>query len=145
MSDQDRHPDRVELNEREERFVDHLAIEYRAAELTPSERVAFRDELDRRLEAHARTRGWQRASGVATAVLVIALVWSLGTVGPAVDESGVEVAGEVPPEAVSIETTPEEALYALIHEPAESIVALDEEAMDLPDDYEAIASLFLGS
>ncbi len=143
MSERRSGPDTVELEREERAFVERLASEYRAPRLSPARQVAFRQELDRRIGA--RVQRWQWISGAAVAAGVAAvLLVSRGDVS-SVEQEPVKVARELDSPAAaqmssaSTQTTPEEALFSLAFEP------LSDETADLPDDYEAIASLFLGS
>jgi len=111
-------------------FVRRLADAYAPRPATPQERVAFRASLDRRIERAPRRPWLPVLGGVVAAGLALALV--VGQTGPA-----------PAPDGSLADTTPEEALLALATVSADAFAeaAGDE---DLPDDYEAIASLFLG-
>ncbi len=139
-----RHDD--ELGRDDQAFVDRVSAAYRAPELPPSRRVAFREALDRRMADGTRARRWRAAGLLACGALALALAW-LGTTlpspvapettnvarAPTPAETGLEA-----PLTIAADTTPEEALLSFSDEP------LSDEATSLPADYEAIESLFLG-
>lgn len=111
-------------------FVRRLAGAYAPRPATPQERVAFRASLDRRLERGGRGHWIPVLGGLVAAGFALALVLGQTVSAPA-------------PGGSFTDTTPEEALLALATVNADT---LEEEGgdEDLPDDYQAIASLFLG-
>lgn len=122
----------LELAPEEAHFVRRLADAYAPRPASPQERVAFRAELDRRIE-RGRSRPWLPAlGGVAAAGLALALV--LGQTGSAPAPA---------PGASLADTSPEEALLALATAGSDTLEG-EEGDENLPDEYEAIASLFLG-
>jgi hypothetical protein len=143
MSDRRSNPDAVDLNPEDRAFVDRLSNAYAAPEMSPARRVAFRKQLDRRTTAPRGAKGlrWVTAGLVATLAAVLLLTSTSNP--PSSENVPAQVALEdgviVAPDATLQETTPEEALFSLAFE------SQFDEASDLPDDYEAIASLFLGS
>ena len=144
-----------ELSPADARLVSRIEESYRAPERLPDARVAFQEALDARL---ARSRGGLVALGRARAFAGVAAVGALGVLawtifaglgaGDAL-ESGriaeerssapvvVAMAELASREPADFEATPEEALLALSADGTEVLY-------ELPDDYEAIASLFLG-
>lgn len=144
-----------ELSPADARLVSRIEESYRAPERLPAARVAFQDALDARL---ARGRGGLVAAGRARAFAGVAAVGALGVLAWAIF-AGLGAGDALEPdrnvaqrsstpvvvamaesggiEPANFEATPEEALLALSEDGTESLG-------ELPDDYEAIASLFLG-
>jgi hypothetical protein len=119
----------AELTREEQRFVARVADVYHTPPLSPSRRVAFQTQLDARI---ARRGGARLFPALAGALGAAALTW-LVLVGLGSPTDKLE--GE-PPTARA--ATAEEAILAL---------SADEEIEDesLPEEYVAIASLFLDS
>jgi hypothetical protein len=131
-------PDAPELARSEHRFVARVAGAYRARPQSPAERVAFQARLDARI---ARPRGVTPLRALAGAAAAAAAVWlvvaGLGSEEPA-GELRVARAGDPVPAAASGRASAAEAILSLSSED-------DSEDEPLPDDYAAIADLFLDS
>ena len=150
-------------------FVARLEAAYRAPELPPSRRVAFREGLDRRIGEDRAARRWKGLGLAGAVALSAALAWiGLGslpvpTEPTLVADSTLETPATPEPfelapaeptldpvdttdaetETIAMnlaaDATPEEALLSFGYEP------LTDDATSLPEEYEAIESLFLGS
>ena len=126
-------------------FVKRLADHYAPSPLSPSQRAAWDTALAARLEKRRRA---VVLPGLATAALAAALVFGLGgRFGLGRDDPAVRLAPGVSATAartlvVSAEDSASDLLddweYLLALQPAD-----DEEDGQLPDDYAAIASIFL--
>jgi hypothetical protein len=137
-SQRPRDPDAPVQTRAEERFVARVADAYRARPQSAQARVAFQARLDARI-ARRRTRLTLRAlaGAVAAAAAAWVVVAGLGS-GDRVAELRVARAGDPLPAGSSRTATAEEAILSLSAE--------DEgEEESLPDDYAAIADLFLDS
>ncbi|MCP5071316.1 MAG: hypothetical protein GY946_32550 [bacterium] len=123
-----REPDDAQLNREEEAFVRGVRTHYRAPESTPEEHARFRASLERRLE---RSAGWSWAPawGLAAAAAAALLLFLLLPEVPI-----------APTATTTAAITPEQALLSLADEAVDSEQAFDD---TLPDDYAAIAGLFL--
>jgi hypothetical protein len=121
-----RDEERSAINRREEEFVEGLAAHYAPAPWTSAERASFDEALRSRI-AQPRRRGFV-VPALASAAAV-ALVWFSFFSGPGVEESS--------PAAASAW---ESELFL-----SSDVSPLDDrdESEALPDDYLAIASLFL--
>jgi hypothetical protein len=126
-------------------LVSRIEQHYRVPERAPAQRVAFQQALDERLARDRSGLGWSAAlAGFAGVAALCLVAWGvLGSLesAPAPDAAGTSIVQQAPTALDSMaptsDVTPEEALLALSEGATET---LDE----LPDDYQAIASLFLG-
>ena len=126
-------------------FVKRLADHYAPSPLSPSRRAAWDTALAARLEKRRRA---MVLPGLATAALATALVFGLGgwfglerddpSVGSAPVVSATAARALVVPAQDSASDLPDDWEYLLAFQPAD-----DEEDGQLPDDYAAIASIFL--
>ena len=116
---------RDELTPDEQRFVTRVAGAYQAPQRSPARSAAFQRTLEERV-ARPRAARWLPAFAGAIAVAVLAWL-----------AIGVGIEPSMPGEQARIATA-EEAILAL---------SADEESEEeaLPEEYVAIASLFLGS
>ncbi len=131
--------DEVRLTAAEEEFVRRLADAYAVSPLSPSRRVAFNAALERRLEQRRRRGRRVPLAGLA-AVAALALLVTVRTwTGDQIVQPLPQSASTPGTAAVASLHTPEQALLAMLAEPS----AETDEA--LPDDYQAIESVFLGS
>lgn len=123
------------LDRDEQAFVRRVAELYTAPETSASRRVAFNARLEERL---ARRQRWSWRPALASAVAAVALaVLAVGRLGGPAVSPGTGAAGRPPAVAADAET-PERALLALAAEGA------PDQEEELPEDYLAIESLFLG-
>ena len=127
----------AELTREEQRFVARVADAYRAPPLSAARRAAFHAQLDTRI---ARPRSARLFPALAGALGAAALAW-LVLAGPGSEFRNVEEeprTARVAAPAPAAVATAEEAILAL---------SADEEIEDesLPEEYVAIASLFLGN
>ena len=126
-------------------FVKRLADHYTPPALSPSQRAAWDAALAARLETRRRA---MLLPGLATAALATTLVFGLGgwfgleRSDPSVRPTPMVSATQTRPLVVSAEDSvsdlPDAWEYLLALQPAD-----DEEDGQLPDDYMAIASIFL--
>lgn len=126
-------------------FVKHLADHYAPSPLSPGQRAVCDTALAARLEKRRRA---MVLPGLATAALATALVFGLGgwfgleRSGPSVRPAPVVSATAARALGVSAEDSASDLLddweYLLALQPAD-----DEEDGQLPDDYAAIARIFL--
>ena len=126
-------------------FVKRLADHYAPSPLSPGQRAVWDTALAARLETRRRA---MVLPGLATAALAAALVFGLGgwfgleRSGPSVRPAPVVSATATRTLDVSAEDSASDLLddweYLLAFQPAD-----DEEDGQLPDDYAAIASIFL--
>ena len=126
-------------------FVKRLADHYAPSSLSPGQRAVWDTALAARLEKRRRT---MVLPGLATAALAAALVFGLGgwfgleRSGPSVRPAPVVSAAATRALGVSAEDSASDLLddweYLLALQPADA-----EEDGQLPDDYAAIASIFL--
>ena len=126
-------------------FVKRLADHYAPSPLSPGQRAVWDTALAARLEKRRRA---MVLPGLATAALAAALVFGLGgwfgleRSGPSVRSAPVVSATQTRTLDVSAEDSASDLLddweYLLAFQPAD-----DEEDGQLPDDYAAIASIFL--
>ena len=126
-------------------FVKRLADHYAPSPLSPGQRAVWDTALAARLETRRRT---MVLPGLATAALAAALVFGLGgwfgleRSGPSVRPAPVVSATQTRTLVVSAEDSASDLLddweYLLALQPADA-----EEDGQLPDDYAAIASIFL--
>jgi len=118
--------ERLQMNQQEADFVDGLAAHYAPPPWTPAQRARFDEALQARLERPRRRRFLVPALAVAAAA---ALVWFSFSPGREVDPSRPVVASAW-----------ESELFL-----SSDVSPLDDrdEGEALPDDYLAIASLFL--
>lgn len=133
-------PERVDAE-----FVKRLADHYAPSPLSPGQRAAWDAALTARLEKRRRAAV---LPGLATAALAAALVFGLGgwfgleTDDPSVrPDPGVSATAARAPVVASQESASDlldDWEYLLAFQPAD-----DEEDGQLPDDYAAIASVFL--
>ena len=131
--------DEVRLTAAEEEFVRRLAEAYAVPPLSPSRRVAFNAALERRLEQRRR-RGRRAPLAGLAAVAALALLVTVRTwTGDQIVQPLPQSASTPRSAAVASLNTPEQALLAMLAEPS---AEMDEA---LPDDYQAIESVFLGS
>jgi hypothetical protein len=126
--------DRPSLTHEEEAFVRKLAGAYVAPELSPPERAAFHAGLERRITRRRTAVLWRPVfAGTAVAVALAVIVFArAGTVAPPSAQTPAATNG------VAASTTAENVILALATESA------DEREVELPDDYLAIAGVFLG-
>ena len=130
-------------------FVTRLADHYAPPPLSPGQRAAWHARLAARLETR-RPRRVVFISGLATAAAAVALVFSLGgwfgfesgdpPVRPAPVVSATQTRTLVVSAEDSVSDLTDDWEYLLALQPAD-----DEEDGQLPDDYAAIASIFLES
>jgi hypothetical protein len=124
-------PDRPDLTREEEEFVRKLAGTYVAPELSPQERIAFHARLEERIGRRHRFEHWRPVfAGAAIAAALAVLVFARsGTVSPPPGPAAVNVAS----------TTAENVILAL------ATGAPEGQEKELPEDYLAIADVFLGN
>ncbi|MEM7413640.1 MAG: hypothetical protein AAF430_25635 [Myxococcota bacterium] len=141
-----RNADRPELSPRDAAFVREIESLTRAPEMTAAQRVAFSEDVDRRVAAR-RSAGWLPAlAGMVAVGAAVALALFAGPDArpPSDDIESPRVAETTPAprviETAPATTTPVEALLSLA-EAEESDLPSDDDT--LPDDYAAIASLIL--
>jgi hypothetical protein len=117
-----------ELTPHQRRFLARVVDAYQAPRRSPERSAAFQREVEARI-ARARVPRWVPA--LAGAVATAAIAWLAVGIG-------LERGASVPREGEERVATAEEAILAL---------STDEESSDeaLPDDYVAIANVFLGS
>lgn len=152
----DRHDtveDRDALRPEDESLVRRVAEAWRAPEQTPAERVAFQRRLDARLAKQTRgpSARWLRPlAGAAVLAAGIALAL-LAVTGRGVRDAGTIATAPVPvapapSPAPATDSARGEAIYALATEDddTEDAAAASAGSLEaLPDDYVAIASLFV--
>jgi hypothetical protein len=131
-------PDAPVLARAEQRFVAHVAEAYRASPQSVEQRVAFQARLDARI---ARRRILPRLRMLAGAAVAAAAAW-LVVMGLGWDPRGeLRVARAGDPRPAAAESTRASAAEAILSLSADE----DDEDESLPDDYAAIADLFLDS
>jgi hypothetical protein len=133
-------PGAPELTRADQRFVARVADAWRAAPLSAERRVAFQARLDARI---ASRRAALPLRALAGAVAAAAAVWLVvAGLGSGERDGELRIARADDPRPVATESaraaTAEEAILELSAED-------DGEDESLPDDYAAIASLFLDS
>ena len=117
----------------EEEFVDRLAAAYAPAPMTAGERAAFDASIRARLERPARRPMLVPAIGAAAAAALVWFVFSQA-IGP------IPLPGEEESAAVVASSWEDELFLSNDLSASED----REESETLPDDYLAIASVFLG-
>ncbi len=144
--------DRVELAPGEAQFVEKLADAYAPEPLTAEERVAFTAALEARLERRRRTR--RLVPALAGALAVAAVAW-LAIPGPPAPTARPAAGPSLAASAGDIEAGLEAAQWGLdllgsdtlledgLLEPGLLEPGLDAAGDPLPDEYLAIASVFL--
>lgn len=129
--------ERPQLDRQGERFVERLAAHYTPTPMTPAERVAFDTALWARLSRRSRRRALVPA--VVAGAAVAAITWlTITSWVPLWPQPGGE------PEVAVVETpraTPWESELLFPHEALE--ISEDDNSIMLPDDYRAIARVFL--
>ncbi len=133
-----RQDDELRLASDDEAFVRRVADAYAPSPRTAAQRVAFQAKLEERLQAEGRSRSWMwGVAAVATAAAAFFLL------SEALDS---QIEEPSPQQAIAIskplptghEEAQEDAILAIVIDPD----ATSEEV--LPEDYQAIASVFLG-
>jgi hypothetical protein len=133
-----RQDDERRLASDDDAFVRRVADAYTPPPRTAAQRVAFQAKLEERLQAEGRSRSWMwGAAAVATAAAAFLLI--SGALDSQIEEpapQGTMAASE--PLPTGHEQAQEEAILAIVIDP-------DARSEDvLPEDYQAIASVFLG-
>lgn len=130
--------DRTDLTREEAEFVGCLAANFAPAPMSPSRRVAFDEALRARLGRRGRRAVLVPAFATVAIVAVVALLIFSGRFEPVAMDGGVEP-GAVVAEASAAAQWEVELLYLRELTPPEE----RDDSELLPDDYLAIASVFL--
>jgi len=130
--------DEIRLTADEEALVRRVADAFAPPPRTAAQRVAFQARLEERLETQGRSRRWvwglAALAAAALAAVVLPMVLGRKAEGPL----QTTIASGSGPAATGAETAQEDAILAIV---VDSEVASD---ATLPEDYQAIASVFLG-
>jgi hypothetical protein len=131
--------DEIGLAADEEAFVRRVADAFAPPPRTAAQRVAFQARLEERLEVEGRPRRWvwglAALAAAALAAVVLPMVFGREVEAPVVQTT---IASGSGPAATGAEAAQEDAILAIV---VDSEVASD---ATLPEDYQAIASVFLG-
>lgn len=133
-----RKEDRTDLSREDEEFVERLAANFAPAPMRPAERVAFDEALWARLGRRSRRTILVPAFATVALAALVALLIFTGRFEPVATDGGVEP-GAVVAEASAAAQWEVELLYLRELTPPEE----RDDSELLPDDYLAIASVFL--
>lgn len=133
-----RSPDeQPQLNRDQERFIERLAAHYTPAPMTPAQHAAFDRALWRRLQRRSHT--WMLVPAVATLAVAAVVAWRVMSGGLAFFPHEVRNPGSVVGQA----GRPTAWEYELLYAPEATETADDDNGLILPNDYLAIAQVFL--